>query len=377
LTPITPPGDPSSLRDPARRRPRLLAPRGARSVALIGLLAGVFLAGSARAEPAPPRTSSLSWVRLPGAESCSGARALAEAVELRLRRKVFVPASQAGLSIEGRIERARTGWRARVAIAAEDGAPLGSRVLESAAERCDALDGEIVLVLALMIDPEAALAPPAPPPPPAPLPPPPPLPVVIVREVAAAAVPCPAPPPPPPPPLPPWHAGVRAGVAGAIGVLPGPTVGFEIRGHVAPPRWSWPAFELGGAVWAARSVVRGAVGAAFTRSAAFVGVCPVALLRAGLALAPCVGAQIGALRASAFGFDVTRAAQQAVVDLTAGADLRLRIAGPLFAAARADLVIPLVRDRFFYLTAQGAQAELFRMAPVAGTGGLSAGVELP
>src|SRR5689334_13052526 len=65
---------------------------------------------SASANEAPaPRTSALSWVRGPGAESCLGVRTLAQAVERILSRPVFVPASRADLSVEARVDRRESG----------------------------------------------------------------------------------------------------------------------------------------------------------------------------------------------------------------------------------------------------------------------------
>ena len=50
------------------------------------------------------RTSSLSWVRLPGAESCLAASELSTRVEAKLGRAVFVSPSVADLAIEARAE---------------------------------------------------------------------------------------------------------------------------------------------------------------------------------------------------------------------------------------------------------------------------------
>src|SRR5689334_7531634 len=64
---------------------------------------GLFLTLAMSAWCAAPayaqRTSSLSWVRLPGAETCIPTQTLAERVEQRVGRQVFVSASQADLSL--------------------------------------------------------------------------------------------------------------------------------------------------------------------------------------------------------------------------------------------------------------------------------------
>src|SRR3954449_1410826 len=78
------------------------------------------------------RTSSLAWVRLDGAESCIAGSALARSVEERLRRKVFVSASDADISVEGSIgPAAKGGFRAVLRVTAKDGTILGTREVET------------------------------------------------------------------------------------------------------------------------------------------------------------------------------------------------------------------------------------------------------
>jgi hypothetical protein len=89
------------------------------------VLAVVTAGVAARADP--PRTSSLTWTRATGAEDCIGALDLARAVEERLGRPVFVSASSAQLTIDGRIERRASsqGWRAVVTLRSAKGEDLG------------------------------------------------------------------------------------------------------------------------------------------------------------------------------------------------------------------------------------------------------------
>lgn len=106
--------------------------------------------------------ATLSWVRLPGAEGCAAAPALAEAVERRLGHPVFSPASTATLSVEGWVEPAQRPlrWRAIVTAADARGKVLGSREILTAAPDCAEIVAPLALGIALMIDPEAP--PPAP-----------------------------------------------------------------------------------------------------------------------------------------------------------------------------------------------------------------------
>ncbi len=343
------------------------------------LVAAAILAAArpaCAADPAP-RTSSLAWVRLPGAEACIGAHALAQAVERRLGRPVFVSAAQAGLSIEGRIERTAQpeGFRAVITLSDEQGAPLGTREIRREAARCDALDDEIALVVALLIDPEAALAPPpaAPPAPPPPAPPP----VQAIVPVPPAPPACPAPPPEPPPAPPsrPWHGGIEVGAVGEIGLLPSAGVGVDLRLHVTPP--GWPVLEIGAAIFASQRVASGGLGADFRLSFVSIAVCPLTADRWGFSFSACAGVDVGAIRGGGFGFDISLEQEGIVVDPRAGGTVWRRLVGPLRAALDADLVVPVVRDQFYYAAVGGTKLDVFRMSAVAGSVDLAIGVEFP
>ncbi len=103
-------------------------------------------------------TTSLSWVREPGAESCISTRALARLVERLIGRSVFVSASQADVSVEAQVKRFQNPplWRIRIVVSDSGGAILGTRELESAEPDCAALDEQLALVIAVTIDPEEA-----------------------------------------------------------------------------------------------------------------------------------------------------------------------------------------------------------------------------
>ena len=135
-----------------------------RSAARALLAAGVMVALAPRADAAP-RTSSLAWVRMPGAETCIDARALAQAVELRLGRPAFVAPTRGDVAIEARIERLQSpdAWHATITVFDDAGARTGLRELRTDRAECRAIDEELELVIALLIDPSAGLAPPAPP----------------------------------------------------------------------------------------------------------------------------------------------------------------------------------------------------------------------
>ncbi|MFT3840831.1 MAG: hypothetical protein QM723_27830 [Myxococcaceae bacterium] len=161
-------------------------------------LACVLLSSAAFAE----QRWGLTWK---AADGCIQAAELAERVERRLGRPVF--GAEPDLRIDGYLVSAdgtpkNAKWRARLTLIDAHGTVEGSRDVTTADASCRGIDDSLVLVVAVMIDPSAALTPFASPSPPPPTPSPPPV-----------ATPGPTPPPAPPGqlipqrPLPmPWEA---------------------------------------------------------------------------------------------------------------------------------------------------------------------------
>lgn len=326
-------------------------------------------AAATPAIPAPssrpsPRTSSLAWVREPGAEACIDARALALAVEKRLGRAALVAPTAGDLAIEGRVEKreAPPSWHATIAVADASGARVGTRELTSDRPDCHALDEELGLVVSLLIEPEAAFAPPRNPPPPHQPPP-------------APACPPPAPPPAPPPTKPkPWRVAAEAGAVIGLGLMPSqPAGGMIFRGRATPP--VGPSFELGGSVWLDNHVAVGPGTATFSLAFGSAAICPMDLGSAGNTLSGCVGARVGSLRV---GEVPSRFRQESlIVDVTLEARARRRLVGPLLLALGVGLAVPTRRDQFFYVDAGGTRRDVFRASPVAGTLDLALGLEIP
>jgi hypothetical protein len=133
------------------------------SVLIGGLVGCVSIAGA-------QESSSLHWVRLPGAESCVGGHDLAQAVEDELGHAVLVSAADADLSVEGRVApRDGGGFTATLAVSDRDGTRLGERSLDSEDPDCAAFTPALAVVIALLIDPDGEsergteeVAPPAP-----------------------------------------------------------------------------------------------------------------------------------------------------------------------------------------------------------------------
>src|SRR4051812_19408973 len=119
---------------------RILAPAAFMVASIAGMLARAHAKGT---------TSALSWVRLPGTESCLSTADLGTRVEARLGRSVFVSPSVADVSIEGHVELLASPRRFRVVIGGtrHDGTRIGTRELESNRADCHVLDDDIVLVV--------------------------------------------------------------------------------------------------------------------------------------------------------------------------------------------------------------------------------------
>jgi hypothetical protein len=126
---------------------------------MLGVVA--LLVGAPRALAQAP--SSLSWVREPGAESCIAAPELGARIE-RLVGPVLVAPPLAQVSVEGHVARHGRRYEARVVVSDARGAVLGERDVQGADAApgrepdCRALDDQLAFVIAVAIDPNAALA---------------------------------------------------------------------------------------------------------------------------------------------------------------------------------------------------------------------------
>ncbi len=338
----------------------------------IALVGAAIVLGPAVAR-AESRTSSLSWVRMPGADSCVATQDLARDVETRLGRAVFVSAAQADVSVEGHIEpnRGGPGFHAVVSLRDAKGALLGTRELTKNAA-CDEMRAPLALVIAVMIDPDAALKPKQDPPP---LPPP--EPTVIVKEktvfVEVPAKPLetprpetPTPPPAPKPAKPTWETEIDLSFASSVGLLPGAGPGVGLSAIILPPRG--PAFSIDSTYFFGTdaSADRGAKGT-FTAGLGALGVCPLALRRDAFSFFACAALGLGSEDVKTAGFDTQLGTQSRII-LVPSLDLRgsVRIVGALRASLSLSALFPVMRDSFVYERADGSQARLFQASPIAG-----------
>jgi hypothetical protein len=354
------------------------------------MAAAIFAASApARAQSADGaqggRTSSLSWVRLPGAEECVTARALAESVERRLRRSVFVSSAQGELAIEGRVERSPRGWSATLSITRADGTVLGTRTIERPEGSCHQLDAALELILLLAIDPNAALSSePSPTPSPSPTATAPtatpdrPQTREVVRVVERPVVriervwvPRPTP----------WRWGFSLGGGMSAGTTPSVAAFVFGAAEAVVPRFV--AIELSGGATISPEASAHEVGVSFRTMFAFGGasLCPRALLASRVRLGGCVGVQLGPLRWSVSGATGQDARDYFLAAAAARATASIIVRAPFELQLDVAAAVPFVRPRFTVLRPNGAAAptevELFQVAPVGAQATLSAAVRFP
>ena len=320
------------------------------------------------------RTSSLSWVRLQGAENCIATNALAQAVESRLKRKVFVSASQADVSVEGSVSQTKRGatpeWRAALNIRDARGNVIGTREIQRSGSTCsEALDESIVFVVSVMIDPDAALGKTAPEPePPTPPPPPPPPPQVIVqREEVVVQV----------EPPDPWRFEASAGGTLSVGLLPSMGAGMTATVLLKPPAF-W-GVEFSGTYWARGSVDSNRPGASSDVSLAYGGValCPLHWEKGLFSYRGCAGFELGTMQSRGVGFPTPLSDEALVAHVFLPSRFGLRVAGPLVVSLGLSLIVPLVRAELSYRAPDGTNQAIYRPAPIAGATDLSLGLRFP
>lgn len=302
---------------------------------------------------------------------------LARAVEERLGRTVFVSAAQADVSVEGRIEPKAKGGHAVITLRDAGGALLGTRELARDEKSCDAMREPLALVIAVMIDSDAALGPrpvPPAPTPTAPEPPPahaPPLPTVIV-ERERVYVPAPA-----RARSAPWRLEASAAAITSLGLVPGAPIGAYVGGIIEPPRFI--GLEGYAALWPFGSKSTDG-GGSVAFQLAYVGgaLCLLRLHTETVHLYGCLGMQVGVLRSDGTSLAVPASATfHPVVNEAAEGRLSVKVVGPFVFRTGVALIVPIVRDHFVNTRSDGTSGELFRMSVVATTLDVGIGVIFP
>ncbi len=353
------------------------------------------ISGGALASPAAQ--PGINWVRLDGAEHCPSAVALVERVEARMRELRFTSTREADLFVDGSVRHAAEGgWDVRLEVSSRDGKIYGRRDMHFDGEACAVIEDGVALVIAVTLYPEAGLANAG---------------IPLDSETAGSldalfgsepsdlapeeSVPAPASAPPPaaeksrpaepvapraraePEPVPEaaWHLFVDVAGFGAIGQLPGASVG--VVGHIA---LDWPGLwpiEIGARVFRegstkAQSPDKGR--SRFELLLASIATCPwsPAWLPA---FAVCTGVEAGRLRAESSGFAVLPPVENdAVANLLASGVWRVRFTAALHLRAAAAVVLPLIQHEYTYRSAAAERVLLYRMPQVGARVEIGAGM---
>lgn len=312
---------------------------------------------------------------MPGADACVSTQALARAVEERLARKVFVSAAEADVSVEGRIEKRKDGhWHAFVTLRDAKGATLGTRDLKSETRdaSCETMNEPLALVIAVMIDPDAAMRKkpePAPPPTPSttqePPPPPPP-----------AAPPPPPPPPTQEPPKPdPWRFEGGGVVTVAGGMTPSTAAGGGVEGMISIPGIPIGLRGFGNVFLPTTASKDGAIA---NYDLLYVGsaLCPT--LRGTVNLMACVGGHLGGVRPRAQTKD--RGISEDLMpiwNVMLEARIRIPIVAPLAVFGGIGGGIPLLRPTSEFRRTTGETTTLYELGSAVVTATLGIGFFFP
>ena len=317
------------------------------------------------------RTSTLGWDRLPGADACVATQPLARAVETRLGRKVFVSPAEADVSVEGRVEKKGAGYTATIVIRDAEGKLLGTRSLEKPDPSCAALTDALVIVIAVMIDPDASLGP-VPPVPPPPVPPEAPPAKPPEPRIEKVYVPVLVPTPIEAPRKPALMGDAALSARVAVGVVPDPGVGVSIVGVLVPRRFIGILARASFVVPRPAPVLGAEV--SFSHVSGGGGLCPLAHTFGLVFLSGCAEGEIGLLLVRPSG--LPRSVNEARFTVAGGASFGASVLlfEPLTVRIGVVAMLPLVRESFEVTLPSGEKSEVFRQLPVTAAGDLGVGV---
>lgn len=266
-------------------------------IAIPSLLAGALaLSITARSFGNDHATATLVSSSSNAAE-CPSLGQLAVAVEDRLGRRLFVPASQADLRVTLAYGQVGGEWYADVGLQTSSGQPLGDRRVSSSSRDCSAIEEALALVVALMVDlPQREVASRA-------------APAAPVISTTSSEVRVPArrhearryeatr-----------WMGVVALSGVGSLGQLPKTGWGLQLAAALRS-RSIWSA-ELGLLAFAPVTLTDGAATEArFSSYGAQVGMCVLGLRNVRSELRLCGGPRLGFEQASGSGYATNRAAQ--------------------------------------------------------------------
>jgi hypothetical protein len=296
----------------------------------------------------------LSWVRMPGAESCVDGEALKKSVTARLGRDPF--AGNVAIEIEGTIAREPKRWIAKLWLRDDKGAPAGSRELTSEADTCASLGEAVALAIALAIDPDAGSSPAV---------------ASASASVSTSAPPVrvaipkpsatPTPPAPPsasittaPPPSPP---AVFARALLSTSLLPKPAPGIGIAFEPVFDH-SWRA-TFGAAYLFPQKTTDGIVAIGMTTLHG--GLCGGSSGNARIGADLCLALHGGVTHATAHRLEPDQPGDRVWFGATAGVRFRINLSGFVIEAL-VDAMVPITRHRF-RITGMAEDDALFSQSP--------------
>jgi hypothetical protein len=269
---------------------------------------------------------ALEYEVAPDAGGCPGVDEFRTSVARQLRTDPFRPAAELRVSVQ--IAKKETGFEGRIRWTDAEGNWVGDRKLTSRRSDCAEIGASLAFSVAVQIQLLTALAAAPPPEPPPPEPPP-----AVTPDVSVEP-----PPPPPEPPPAPTSGGLKlsVGLGPALGlrVAPGTTglARLFVSGRVA-----WFSLELGAeAAWPATQRAADGTGFSLDRYAGGGAACG----HAG-ALAGCVTATVGLLRARGIGVDVPLTPAGLFSQVGARITATQELGGRTFVTARLDGVVML------------------------------------
>jgi hypothetical protein len=309
---------------------------------LVLLIAFAWASSQAIADAPAPHV--LRWTRAPGAEACTDSHALRARVAARLGRDVFIDDDQQAISIEGHVRPSERGWQVAISVRGPDAELIGQRELEEPSADCRELDDALALMIALIVDPDAAMRAPAPPQPKAEPPPPPP---PSLRPPIRA----------PSPPSEPWRFTAAASFVVGASLLPGANAGAALHAAIDAP--SLPPIVVRGSLWPSDQQRNGERGAQLWLVTGGLSICPRVWR-----FALCGGVELGRMAGDGFGFDRSQHSASFVSYVTLEPNLVVPITPRIDLLASIGAWFPLVRPRFVF-EQNGQDIELYQPSLVA------------
>jgi hypothetical protein len=295
-------------------------------------------------------TAYLEWTA-PEASSCPSGSAMAQAVEARLGRRVFVERNQADVILTAAIKPNGAAWSAELELLDSRHATLGTRRVQSKSRDCSAFNDVLPIVIALLVDASQNIVQ-------LELPPPSYTPVTWaqVEYSSPQAVPSPS--------LP-TDGASRWGWAvlgeGVHGLMPSTAAGASVVGFFEPAHPRVPVEFWLGAIPA--TVSNHTQGIQLWLIHLGARLCPN-LWRATLHWSVCAGVSVGDLQVVGRGFDVNRNDSTFFADARVTSQLDVPIARPWFARVEAGAIAPITRPRFEGEVEPGVRVTLHRPATI-------------